>query len=358
MFMALNMVTTILNMVPQAVLDKLAAALGVNSGLVKTALAAAVPAVLGSLGSKASTETGARALFDAVNKTDTSMMGDLVSSLTGASGQKFLQGGLGTLGSLLGDNTMKGLTGAIAKQAGIGSDASSSLIGFASQLAMGQLAKSAASGGLNASSLAGLLSSQQGNIAAALPAGLGTMLSSAGILGNDYLKASAAPAQAAARTTSQPAHAAKSSSGWLRWLIPLLIALGAIWYFLGSGTETAVKDAAINSSSIVVDGVDVNSQLNSVFDSLKTTLGGITDGATAQTALPKLEEAVKSVDNVSAVFSKLTPEQRTVVAGIVGAALPTLKDLIAKVLAIPGVGDIAKPTLDSLVAKVEALSKA
>jgi hypothetical protein len=58
------------------------------------------------------------------------------------------------------------------------------------------------------------------------------------------------------------------------------------------------------------------------------------------------------------VFSKLTPEQRTVVAGIVGAALPTLKDLIAKVLAIPGVGDIAKPTLDSLVAKVEALSKA
>ena len=51
---------------------------------------------------------------------------------------------------------------------------------------MGQLAKSVTGGGLNAASLAGLLSSQQGNIASALPAGLGSALSSAGVLGGDF----------------------------------------------------------------------------------------------------------------------------------------------------------------------------
>ena len=64
--MAFNIVSTIINMLAPSVLDKVAAALGVNSGLARTALSAAVPAVLAAFGNKASTETGARALFDAV----------------------------------------------------------------------------------------------------------------------------------------------------------------------------------------------------------------------------------------------------------------------------------------------------
>jgi uncharacterized protein YkvS len=43
-------------------------------------------------------------------------------------------------------------------------------------------------------------------------------------------------------------------------------------------------------------------------------------------------------------------------SGLITAALPTLKELIAKVMAIPGVGDIVKPTADALMAKVEALA--
>ena len=54
--------------------------------------------------------------------------------------------------------------------------------------------------------------------------------------------------------------------------------------------------------------------------------------------------------------AKLTPTQRTMLSGLITAALPTLKELIAKVMAIPGVGDIVKPTADALMAKVEALA--
>jgi len=357
----MNIVSTILGMIAPAILDKLAASLGISSGAAKSALAAAVPAVLGAMGSKASTDVGARALFDAVSKTNTGAMGDLASTLTGASGADFLKGGLGSLTSLLGDNTLKGLTGAIGKQAGLGADATSSVVGLAGQLAMGQLAKSATSGGLNASSLAGLLNSQQANIASALPAGLGSALSSAGVLGGDFAgQASRAVNDAARNASAATAQAAKKTgSNWLAWIIPLLIAAAAAWYFLGGmghSVKEAAEKAADSATSLVVDGVDVNAQLTSAFDGLKSTLGGITDAASAQAALPKLQEAVTSVDGLTAVAAKLTPAQRTMMSGVITAALPTLKDLIAKVVAIPGVGDVVKPTTDALLAKIEALA--
>lgn len=360
----MNIVSTILGMIAPAILDKLAASLGISSGAAKSALAAAVPAVLGAMGSKASTDVGARALFDAVSKTNTGAMGDLASTLTGASGADFLKGGLGSLTSLLGDNTLKGLTGAIGKQAGLGADATSSVVGLAGQLAMGQLAKSATSGGLNASSLAGLLNSQQANIASALPAGLGSALSSAGVLGGDFAGQASRAVNDAARNasaaTAQAANAAKKTgSNWLAWIIPLLIAAAAAWYFLGGmghSVKEAAEKAADSATSLVVDGVDVNAQLTSAFDGLKSTLGGITDAASAQAAVPKLQEAVTSVDGLTAVAAKLTPAQRTMMSGVITAALPTLKDLIAKVVAIPGVGDVVKPTTDALLAKIEALA--
>ena len=59
----------------------------------------------------------------------------------------------------------------------------------------------------------------------------------------------------------------------------------------------------------------------------------------------------------SCAFSRSQSANASVVlAAAITAALPTLKDLVAKVLAILGVGDIVKPTADALMAKVEALA--
>jgi hypothetical protein len=359
--MAFNIVNSIVSMVAPAIIDKLAAMLGLSSASARTALMAAVPAVLGALGSKASTETGARALFDAVSKTDTNMLSNLATTLTGGSGEQFLQSGLGGLGSLLGDNALSGLTGAIAKQAGLSGSASSSIVSMAGQLAMGQLAKSVTSDGLNASSLAGLLRSQQGNIASAMPAGLGSLLSGAGVIGSDLANEASRAAGDAARTASAVTQtAAKKGTSWLAWIIPLLIIAAALWYFLGNRSDM-VKDATnvpAAATSLVVDGMDIGTQVTSVFDGLKTTLGGITDAASAQAALPKLDEAVKTVDGMSGVLGKLSAEQKTALGALIAAALPALKEIVAKVVAIPGVGDVVKPTLDGLVGKIEAMAKA
>ena len=352
--MAFNIVSTIIGLLAPAVLEKLAAALGTTPAAAKGALGAAVPAVLAALGSKASSEAGAKALFDSVSNVDTGMLGNLAGALTGASGEKLLQGGLGSLGSLLGEGGVKTLTSAIGSQTGLSGSAASSVVSLASQLAMGQLAKSVAGDGLNAAGLGKLLTSQQANITQALPAGLAQQLSGAGTIARNFADQAGRTASAAAQNTAK---AAKTGTNWLMWVVPLLIALAALWWFLGQRT-TAVTDAVPAAvKEVVVDGVDVGKQVTSAIDGLKTTLGGITDAATAQAALPKLQETVTSIDTVTGILAKVSPEQRSMIAGLVGAALPALKELAAKVVAIPGVGDIVKPTLDGLLTKVDAMAK-
>jgi hypothetical protein len=352
---ALNIVSAIINSLAPSVVDKVAAALGVNSGLARTALSAAVPAVLAIFGSKASTDTGARALFDTVSKTDTGAFGDLAATLSGAKGEKFLQGGLGSLGSLLGDTGLKSLTNAIGRQAGIGSDASSSIVSLAGQLAMGQLAKSAASEGLDAAGLSNMLRGQQNNIKSALPAGLGDMLSASGLVGSNFAEQAGRAATNAVHHTAQ---VTKKGTNWLTWALPALLALLALWWFLGNRSATTVTEAVPQVvKEVMVDGVDVGKQLTGTLDGLRTTLGGITDAATAEAALPKLQETVTAFDGISGLAAKLTAEQRSMLAGLVSVALPAIKEVSGKVLAIPGVGSILKTTVDGLVAKIEALAK-
>jgi hypothetical protein len=353
--MSFNIVTTIISLFGPAVLEKLASATGLNATMARGALGAAVPAVLAALGGKASSEAGAKALFDSVSRTDTSMLGDLASALTAGSGEKLMKGGLGSLTSLLGDAGTKGLTGAIARQAGIGSDAAASIVALAGQGVMGQLAKSVSTGGLDAAGLGSMLRAQQSNITSALPSGLGQMLQSSGVsLGGFTDQAN----RVAANVAHETAKVAKSGTNWLVWALPILLALAALWWFLGNRTPAVVTEAVPAAvKEVVVDGVDVGKQITGALDGLKTTLGGITDAATAQAALPKLDEAVKAVDGIGALASKLSADQRTMLAGLVAAALPAIKELAAKVTALPGVGDIAKPTIDGLLSKIEALSK-
>jgi outer membrane protein OmpA-like peptidoglycan-associated protein len=114
------------------------------------------------------------------------------------------------LGSLFGSNT-NAVTSALAGYAGIKPQSANSLLSMAAPMVLGVLGKSVRGGGLNMSSLASLLSSQKGAISAALPTGLNL---------DRYL---AAPSAAMAAVA---APAAKSSI-W-RWLLPLLLVLGAL----------------------------------------------------------------------------------------------------------------------------------
>jgi hypothetical protein len=97
---------------------------------------------------------------------------------------------------------------------------------------------------------------------------------------------------------------------------------------------------------LTVDGVDVGAQVTGAMDILKTSLQGITDSASAQLTLPKLQEADVQLTKVNDLVAKLSPDQKKALASLAAAALPTLNQLFDKALELPGVGDNSRQCHD------------
>jgi hypothetical protein len=72
--------------------------------------------------------------------------------------------------------------------------------------------------------------------------------------------------------------------------------------------------------------------------------------------VPKVQEATTQIDKVDNMLAQLSPEQRKLIAGLVGPAMPALNQLFDKVFAIPGVSDVLKPVIDTVKAKLAMLT--
>jgi hypothetical protein len=110
------------------------------------------------------------------------------------------------------------------------------------------------------------------------------------------------------------------------------------------------------AQSVMVGGLDIGKQVTDSITNLRTTLGSITDAASAQAALPKLRDVTAQIDKVDGMIGQLSLEQRKLLAGLVNPVMPTLNQLFDKVLAIPGVADVLKPAIDALKVKLAALT--
>lgn len=123
-----------------------------------------------------------------------------------------------------------------------------------------------------------------------------------------------------------------------------------------AGQAAAGATAMVDSlRSLTLNGTEVGSQIGSAVDSIRTSLGGITDGTTAQAAKAKLEEAGRSLDNVSAQVDQLPAEGRKLLASTIASALPSLKAGAEKVA---GLSPDLKPTLDAIIVRLEGWANA
>ncbi len=211
--MSSSLLDSLSQLVTPDLLGQAASMLGESQGNVSRGVSAALPMLLGSVASRATDTNFASSLFKLVtdSRNDLGAVGNIAQLLTpGSSNSSISALGGQLLGSLFGNNT-SAVTSALAGYAGIKPQSANSLLSMAAPMVLGVLGKSVRGGGLNMSSLASLLSSQKGAISAALPTGLNL---------DRYL---AAPSAAMAAVA---APAAKSSI-W-RWLLPLLLVLGAL----------------------------------------------------------------------------------------------------------------------------------
>jgi hypothetical protein len=342
----MSLLSSITAMVTPVIVDRIAAAIGINSGLARTAINMALPAILGAFATKAATPSGAAALQSAVSNANPSLFGSLDSLLAGPKKDSFMASSSSALSDLLGSSTADKLVSSIASKSGLGGAAAAGLVPLVSQMALSGIAKT--SGGSDANGLARMLAEDVRSFGAS-------------------------------SNTSSPSPSSgppSGMSGILKWAIPVVAVVAALWYFMSGPTQVntpapapadqaapaqqpapSEQPATAEGGAITIDGIDVTKSITDVVGGLATTLRGVTDATTAQAALPKLQEFGVTVDKVASVATKFTPEQKTAVAGLISAALPAAKASAEKALAANGVGDLLKPVVDGLFAKLEGLAK-
>ena len=365
--MSSNLVSLVTQFLTPDMIGRIATALGLDRNKVQTAVSALVPGLLAAFSNVATQQGGAQKLADAANQ-QAGALANFANMLGGGGQTASLDKGSQLLSSLLGSQDKSALLGAITKFAGINQSAGGSLLGALAPIVMGTIAQHQGAGrATSANGVANLLAGQKDNIAAALPAGFSNLLSGSGLLSS-----LGGAAQTAASVGSEAARAAGStarvvgdsaqrataagSSNWLYWLIPLAAIAALLIYFAVKPTEQIAQQGMTAAQNLMVSGVDIRKQVTDSVAGLRTTLDGVNDVASAQAALPKLQELTAQINKVGGLTDQFTPEQRKLLAGLVDPLMPTLNQLFDKVLAIPGVAEVLKPSIDALKAKLTAIA--
>jgi hypothetical protein len=230
---------------------------------------------------------------------------------------------------------------------------------------LGALGQQQRNAGLDANGLASLLRSQKDQIVAAIPSGLADQLGAAGLI-DKIAGASGRASTAAGQTTYNTGGAA--AVRWPYWLAALIVLGGLAWYAINregqqtvtelpAPTRPATGTVGMAPADLTVDGVNLAGQVNSSINTLKSALPSITDVATARAALPKINEAVAQLNDISARAAKLSPEGRSALAKLIVVVRPSINQMCDKVMATPGVGAVAKPAIDDLQARLDTLAR-
>ena len=273
------------NLTPEMI-SKAANLIGEDHASTATAMSGILPAVMGSVMSKASNTNGASRLMSMIKDGghDGSMLDNLGSLLGGGSGtDSMLSAGSGILSSLMGDK-VGGIVSLISSFAGVKSGSASSLMSMAAPMVMGLIGKQVSSSGMNANGLMGLMSSQKDHITAAMPAGLGDKLG--GLLGMGSMLGGASnmvsgltgdASKTVSNVTNYASEAVEDATGGLpKWLLPLLIgaaAIAGLLYFMkgcGNKAAEAVTSTLDSAASTATAGMD----------SMASTAGSVVTSAT------------------------------------------------------------------------------
>jgi len=124
-------------------------------------------------------------------------------------------------------------------------------------------------------------------------------------------------------------------------------------------TRAAAMEALNAAQDSIPAGVDlgkITDGFDGVFSSTGEAFGSITDSASAQAALPSLQEASSTLSGLSDTVARLPEAAQGPIGSIVGAGLSTLKPLIEKATAIPGVGDVINPVVTPMLEMLEGLA--
>lgn len=245
--MAINLLEMLSSQIGGSQFSQIGKFLGADEGIVKSAMGAALPSILGSVINNGNNSTGAAGLINMLNKGnfDGSMLDNLGGLFGGGNAtSSLMNSGSSILSSLMG-NKLGSVVDMIATTTGLKKSNSSSLMSMAAPLVMSMLGRYVKNKALDASGLSSFLGTQKKHVAAALPAGMGNVLGfDAGIAAK---KVGSTVASAANTGRAAVAETANAGGGILSKILPLaliaLLAGGAYWFFTGNSATDALADA-------------------------------------------------------------------------------------------------------------------
>ncbi len=273
--------------------------LGESESGVGKALDGIFPLLLGKMADTADDSNGLGKLFDLAKGQDASILDNIGGLFGGGAGNvaKLMNGGSGVLNLLLGNST-GGLIDKIAGFSGLKGSAASSLIKMAAPFLMSMVGRHIKNKALDAVGLGKFLGGQRQHVKSSMPSGLlsslgagflgkgasavsgiagdgmdagkklvgnasdaaGKVVGGAADAGKKVVGGAANVVGGAANTVGNVGEAAvKSGGSLLRWLLPLVLLIGALGFFFkdsifGDATNLA-KGAVEKTANVAKDGV-------------------------------------------------------------------------------------------------------
>lgn len=370
----MNLVKEILNQFSGGTLGKLSSLLGADEETTGYATNAAVPTLLAALSSVASSGSGLSKLTSALKGTGMSGLDQAVGLLNNDP-QDLASRGTHMLSSVFGDNLLSSVVSMLGKKVNLGGDTVRRLLSYLAPIVIGKVVSSWQSKGGTPQALTNLFAEQQSHIVDALPAGIST----SDIPGWSALRNAPEEYRTAERRTADVAPAPKSAASLL---VPLLLgALGlfVLWNFIKprdrdaaqvDRTETVTEEvivqkpvietepaAPVDTPAIPIDrtAVQLTDDLRGIYTNIDETLAGITDAASAQAAVPKLEELSREIDTIKELISKLPESGVATVRDMADRQMTGLQEQADKVLNTPSLSAEIKSLINAILRKLTEL---
>jgi hypothetical protein len=325
----MNIVEIIKIYVSGPVLTQLSLLMGTGENTARSAVSATVPGLISSFASLASSPGGGQKLIGAVERFDPRT--GPASSWLNERPDILAERGSGMAESLLGSGGVSGIVDTLTRTYGITTAAANRLLGFLTPTLLGAIARQFTGRQITTGALSSFFSEQKAQIMTAapfetpLPEPMGRMRGTARAF-------------------------ARSAPPRGRWALPAVLALAAIalMVFATRPRQVAQEPEPSDASS------QLSRDLRETVWSVTGALNNVRDGATADQALPRIEEAKGKVEEIRARASQLPPEGKSKFDQLVKPQLRALQEEGERVAAIPGAKEKIKPVLDDLISRMSA----
>jgi hypothetical protein len=119
-----------------------------------------------------------------------------------------------------------------------------------------------------------------------------------------------------------------------------------------AGAEEALTEA--QTAALTVGDINVGQELTDIVGNAEESLQGITDVASAEAAVPALNDLNAQLEELSAPVGQLPEDAKKVLADVLGDRVAELKALADSVTSQEGVGAVLTPVLEPIMAKLDS----